>query len=372
MSRIEWTDDTWDPVEGCRRKSPGCDHCWAVQLIGTRFAHIPSYANLVADGQFTGVVSLRHDRLRQPYGARTAKRWFVCSRSDLFGAQVPDAYIAAVWCQAYWTSQEVRGPGRARPGRLPRPVQTFQVLTKRERRMSLWTRGWTSAAQRKDWLAAAYLRGWCTQEDLDYAGLMPDVMPNIWLGVSIESQEYADARVAALLRSPAAVRWVSAEPLLGPVDLTRIAAPSGQQPGMVYDALGRRYGVPGRWEADASAGLDWVVVGGETARRRRQARPMHPDWARTLRDQCTSTGVGFFFKQWGDWAPSDQFDTAGWDDVAWDDGGITMWPDGRIRGGCGHGSYPERAENLWPVGKRTAGHRLDEREWLEGPRGVTA
>lgn len=365
-SKIEWTDRTWDPVEGCRRKSPGCDQCWAVQLIGTRFKHLPNYQGLVADGQFTGKVVLRHDRLNEPIGARTAARWFVCSRSDLFGAQVPDAYIAAVWCRAYWTSGLSAAEGRRVRRRRGGPVQTFQVLTKRERRLEAWTNGWADPAQRKGWISEAHQRGWCDSTDLDYADLMPAAMPNIWLGVSVESQEYADARIPALLRSPAAVRWVSAEPLLGPVDLDRW---------IWGDRCPDRQCDDSTWDHDCRLGeqrLHWVVVGGETARHRRSARSMHPDWARLLRDQCTAAGVGFFFKQWGDWAPIDQFDTVGYDDVAWtDNAAVTMWPDGRLAAGA-LGQFMDRSEVLWPVGKKAAGHMLDEAEWLEAPRGVAA
>lgn len=361
-SAIEWTDRTWDPVEGCRRKSPGCDHCWAVQLIGTRFRTIPAYDGLVVDGQFTGKVTLRADRLNQPVGARTAARWFVCSRSDLFGSQVPDAYIAAIWCRAYWTSTEVRG----RMSRRLKPVQTFQVLTKRERRMEQWVKGWTSRTTRKEWVRTALERGWCDHADVELAGLMPDVMPNIWLGVSVESQEYADQRVPALCRTPAAVRWVSAEPLLGPVDLSRWLTPR--------PAWGPEYVEPtspaGLAVQDlvTRPGIDWVVAGGETAPRARAARPMHPDWARALRDQAQAAGVGYFFKQWGAWAPPDQFDTVGYDDVEWDqNAAITMWPDGRIVAGV-RGEFRDGSEHLWPAGKRYTGHRLDDVEHLDGPR----
>ena len=207
---IEWTDETWNPVTGCTKVSPGCDHCYA-ERVTERFH---------GKGAFERIV-LHPDRLDKPLHWRKPRKVFVNSMSDLFHEQVPDTFIGLVWQVMAET-----------------PQHTFQILTKRHARMR------------------SFLRQWPNYEPL----------PNVWLGVSVEDQKWADIRVPALIQTPAAVRFLSCEPLLGPV---RIG----------YMSL-----------------LDWVIVGGESGP---GARPMHPDWARDLRDQCEAAGVPFLFKQWG-------------------------------------------------------------------------
>lgn len=202
------------------------------------------------------------------------------------------------------------------------------------------------------------------------------VLDHCWLGVSVEDQKRADLRIPALLASPAAVRWISAEPLLGPVDLTRISRPSRQQPELVWDVLNQRYGVPGRWQAPmtAEARLDWVVVGGESGP---GARPMHPEWARSLRDQCTAAGVAYLFKQWGAWGLGARHPEG-------EDGPGDMFinPDGET----GHvwfnedlgyptnyaGPWGEGSQIVSRVGKKRAGRELDGQTWDEFPTTRTA
>lgn len=238
---IEWTDETWNPVTGCDKVSPGCDHCYA-ETIAHRFAGGPAFPNGFD-------VTLHPERLGLPLGWRKPRRVFVNSMSDLFHTNVSDEYIARVFATM------------ARAER-----HTFQVLTKRPARMrSLISDGGQRLLE--------------ATTDEETAGALygaPWPLPNVWLGVSAEDQRWADIRIPALFGTPAAVRFVSAEPLLGPIDLTspRLLAP---------DVLTGR--------------LDWVIVGGESGR---GARPMHPDWARSLRDQCSAAAVPFHFKQWGE------------------------------------------------------------------------
>jgi hypothetical protein len=207
-------------------------------------------------------------------------------------------------------------------------------------------------------------------------------LPNVHLGVSVENQHWADIRIPALLDTPAAVRWISAEPLLGPIDLTRIDASSKQQPDMVYDALGQRYGVPGRWQAPAAAKLDWVVAGGESGPK---ARPPHPDWFRTLRNQCAAADVPFLFKQWGDWGPEWPLDKDGHLLTTPRGLGVTVANDGTVYQ-PGELAYPDgprygeavRAGHdkasltaMYRLGKKKAGRELDGREHNEFPAVAT-
>lgn len=279
-SKIEWTEATWNPVTGCTKVSPGCDNCYA-ETFAERWRGIPGHH---FEQGFD--VVLRPERLNQPLRWRRPRRVFVNSMSDLFHEKIPDRFIA-----------EVFGVMAAAPR------HAFQVLTKRHGRMR-------SLVASEGFREAVYL-----SNNLDQGEHWP--LPNVWLGVSVEDQKWADIRIPALLDTPAAVRWLSCEPLLGPVDLTEVA------PGKVYANRGfvALVGEPR---------IDWVVVGGESGR---GARRMKCDWARSLRDQCTAAGVPFFFKQWGEWLP-------------------VVTPSG---------------EHYERVGKKCAGRALDGRIWDEYP-----
>ncbi len=207
-SSIEWTEATWNPVTGCDRVSPGCARCYA-ERIAERFRGTVAFPNGFD-------VTLRHDRLDLPLQWRKPKKVFVNSMSDLFHDAVPVEFIQHVFAtmrKAHW--------------------HQFQVLTKRSERLRV-------LANEIDW------------------------PPNVWAGVSVENQRWV-ARVDDLRVVPAAVRFLSVEPLLGPVELNL-------------------------------EGIGWVIVGGESGP---GARPMRLDWAVSVRDQCISAGVPFFFKQWG-------------------------------------------------------------------------
>jgi protein gp37 len=271
-THISWTEATWNPLVGCTAVSPGCDHCYAARQASGRLKHTPAYSGLAVAGKFTGEVRLLADRLSQPLRWHRPRRIFVNSMSDLFHDGVPDRYIARVWAVMHQT-----------------PRHTYQVLTKRHARMrSLLT------APRFIELVQD-----CIDEMHDDPDdqLLREAWPprNVWLGVSVEDQKWADIRIPALLATPAAVHWISAEPLLGPINLSEIARADTPDGGWcAVDALGH-----GEWRR-AGVGLDWVVAGGESGP---GARKAHPDWFRTLRDQCDHAGVAFHFKQWGEWMP---------------------------------------------------------------------
>ncbi len=247
-TKIEWTDETWNPVTGCTKVSRGCAHCYA-ERMARRLAGRFGYPE--APNHFD--VTLQPDRLEEPLHWRKPRRVFVCSMSDLFHDDVPKDFIWRVIEMGWRAKQHI-----------------FQILTKRPERMldvlthSMW---WVN-----------------------------DTPQNIWLGVSAENQKAADERIPLLLQCPAAVRLVSIEPMLERIDLRHI-----QKSNLVeIDALTGNHGVKRPLSGKSNAKLDWVIVGGESGP---GARPMHPDWVRDIRDQCNDWGVSFFLKQRGEWLP---------------------------------------------------------------------
>lgn len=270
---IEWTrsDDgtpgaTWNPVTGCTKVSPGCDHCYA-ETFAERWRGIPGHH---FENGFD--VTLRPERLDQPLRWKRPRRIFTNSMSDLFHEAVPDGYIAQVFA--------VMGAARQ---------HTFQVLTKRHGRMRSLLSSGEFARTVLTWEGA-------TMRAHGQHGIVPAEqwpLPNVWLGVSAEDQHWAGIRIPALLDTPAAVRFVSCEPLLGPIDLTFLQGVNGLYPDWV--------GGPGGGTGAPHPLLDWVITGGESGP---GARPMHPAWARQIRDDCDYAEVAFFFKQWGEWGPA--------------------------------------------------------------------
>lgn len=261
-TKIEWTDATWNPITGCSVTSPGCKHCYAMKLAGTRLKHHPSRAGLTIDTNngpvWNGDVRFNEQWFDQPMRWRRPRMVFVCAHGDLFHESVPNTWIDLVFSAMALSPQHI-----------------FQVLTKRASRM---------------------------RDYIDSRSFSKYPLPNVWLGVSVENQEAADERIPLLLDTPAAVRWISAEPLLGPVDLNRILV--NRERGLHGSALHEHHD---DCYYSSECQLDWVVVGGESGE---HARPMHPDWARSLRNQCEAAGVPFFFKQWGEWTEEDPGETA--------------------------------------------------------------
>ena len=315
-SAIEWTDATWNPVTGCTKVSQGCKNCYA-EREWPRLQHLPAYA-----GRAFTDVRCHPDRLNEPLRWRRPRKIFVCHNADLFHEAVPDNFIDLVFAVMALSSRH-----------------TFQVLTKRPERML----NYLSRVDRTDLLRH---RALC---DL---GIRPGgnsrkssyfywdgerwqctwPLPNIWLGVSVEDQATADERIPLLLQTPAAVRWVSAEPLLSPILLCDSPNDMGEP---------RVDWLRGMEATPPIPRLDWIVAGGESGPK---ARPSHPDWVRSLRDQCQAAGVPFFFKRWGEWAP---------------DAPVSKYADSTIK--MDDGTY------LRFVGKKRAGRMLDGREWNEYP-----
>lgn len=277
-TEIAWADEVWNPSVGCTRVSEGCDNCYAFALHDRRYAanlqavnksgvatpkpggvdlHFPPRLRM-ATARELGVtlpfpkqydlpfsqVQLLPDRLDKPLHWRKPRRVFVDSMSDLFHEEVPDEFIARVFA--------VMGAAKQ---------HTFQVLTKRPERMRTMLEG------------GGELHATVAELGVEYAGAYGTnwPLPNVWLGVSVENQAMADLRIPPLLETPAAVRWISAEPLLEPVDF--------------YEWM--KLGIPGKR-------LDWMIVGGESGPRYRK---MDHAWARAIRDQCKAAGIAVFLKQ---------------------------------------------------------------------------
>jgi len=308
-THIEWTDATWNPITGCSLESPGCTNCYAMRLAGTRLSDHPSRANLTREVNgnhiWTGEVRFNEYWLYQPIRWSKPRMIFVCAHGDLFHENVPLEWIVSVFAVM-----------------IAAPQHTYQVLTKRSSRMREVMQYLYEIEAGSDALCEA-IESFAPATDLDFT-----VPPkHIWMGVSAEDQTRWDERVADLRETPAAVRWVSAEPLLG----------------LIRDDHGLQ-------------GIDWIVTGGESGQ---GARPLHLDWARSLRDQCEAAGAPFLHKQNGHFETVFDRDI---EDPDWRN--CSKWerkyPKGRwhnLAGGTGfHG---DRVVYVNPVGKSRAGRLLD-------------
>lgn len=369
---IEWTDATWNPVTGCSVVSAGCTNCYAMRLAGTRLAHHPSRAGLTRDTKagpvWTGAVRLNEEWLDQPLRWNRPRKIFVCAHGDLFAEAVPDAWIDQVFAVMALA-----------------PHHTFQVLTKRPKRMREYLSRDGNVRRifelACDMVVVDQVPAVLLVEGIEDPGLMPSwprvrlgnwPIPNVWLGVSVEDQERSDERIPELLETPAALRFVSAEPLLGPINFTEVQAGEGKlnalTPFRWEDEIESWRGTSPDWEEafldwyQLSAlpepgpmykGLDWVIIGGESGQ---GARPMHPDWARSIRDQCHAAGVPFFFKQWGAWLGGGpgRFHSENCRDLKdWGDGHysalVTKKTAGRLLDGDVHDGFPQaRDERAGP------------------------
>lgn len=302
-SKIEWTEETWNALIGCDKVSAGCKNCYAIKTAWIRM-HNPAmkekYAGTVektANGSlnWTGKVSMHEESLLKPLKARKPTVYFVNSMSDLFHKDVPWNFIYKVF--------EVM---------LLTPQHTYQVLTKRAERLHE-----------------------INDINLHLQRNYPDAtlpLKNVWIGVSVEDQKAANERMPYLNLIPAAVKFLSCEPLLGPVDLHKALDHT-----LKYHAGGLKNCI------------SWVIAGGESGP---GARPMHPDWARSLRDQCAAADVPYFFKQWGNYLPIDQ---------PWQQDspkGLAANEQWLNRDG-GQGFHGQEVYRMRNVGKKAAGRLLD-------------
>lgn len=337
-STIEWTELTWNPTIGCSEQSPGCLYCYAAKMAW-RLMHIPAmaadYAGLakkLPNGRivWTGKVTALENRLSEPLLIKKPATFFVNSMSDLFHPEVPFEFIARIFAVMAIT-----------------PWHTYQVLTKQPKRaleyFAQYENGLPDERQLGEMISPYWdfmhtdpkskvyglrkeLReiGWFY--DTFYSELGNDQtltlelhgpLKNVWIGVSVENEKYVP-RIDELRQIPAAVRFISYEPALGPInpDLT---------------------------------GIHWVICGGESGN---NARPMHPDWPRSIRDQCVAAGVPFFFKQWGQHLPASQ-----------------SWPEVQVKPvQFPSPNTPGKMNTYYRPGKHLAGSVLDGREWKEMPK----
>ena len=298
-TKIEWTDETVNPVRGCRRKSAGCENCYAERLAATRLRHLDSYSGLAtmteSGPRWTGEVQMDIAVMKKVLKWRKPKRIFVCDMSDLFYEGVTDEFIERVFAVMAVAQQH-----------------QFQILTKRPDRMREWFATAPPLYERREnsvswWAEAMDLCIWdsrgsdqsryhqpYSKEQLKHRRVFPGwPLPNVWLGTSVENQMSANTRIPDLLDTPAAVRYISYEPALGPVKFPpwwlgmHLVDSNGivhmpKDPGI--ESIG------GDWKH----GLDWVIAGAESGPGK---RPCEVDWMRSAKDQCEEAGVAFFLKQ---------------------------------------------------------------------------
>ncbi len=298
-SKIEWTDATWNPVTGCTPVSPGCTNCYAADLAATRLKHLPAYEGLAqvnsrGQGVFNGTIKLHDGRLLDPLKWRKPRRVFVNSMSDLFHESVPFEFVDKVFavmalCQKH----------------------TFQILTKRPERMAEYLER-LACIENSDDVDSAIGTAWYRMgipdsliETWDKAHKPPFVpLPNVWLGTSVENEASADERIPHLLRCPAAVRFLSCEPLLSEVEVPFYSY-SCALCGNIFDSPYPNCSTCGFIDDDTQVECDgtlmrytqeihWVIVGGESGPTHRQ---MNLAWLESIVAQCDSAGVPVFVKQ---------------------------------------------------------------------------
>ena len=356
-TEISWTDATWNWLLGCTRVSDGCVNCYA-ETMASRFSGPGKYYEGIAKRtkagpRWTGkVVRAGAEKLFQPLSWTRPRMIFVNSMSDTFHEKVPHEWIDCAFAVM----------------RLA-PQHRYQVLTKRPDRARAY---FTDPAMpdRVEKLVAAYLRGgrgkhapisWVNDGTGCYLG-------NAWLGTSIENEEAARKRLPDLLQTPAAIRFVSLEPLLGPIDTERWF-PSPYQMMMrctrchwVGCSAPHRELCPQCETQMIILGtrIDWAIVGGESGS---GARPMHPAWPREIRDACLASGTPFHFKQWGAFKVGSDFDPC----ATIVDRLGRCWPISDREGLLGADPRPIDPHAMLRVGKHKSGRELDGQEWLEMP-----
>lgn len=314
-TKIEWADQVWNPVTGCSKISEGCQNCYA-ERMAKRMAGRNGYPN---EDPFK--VTLHPDRLTDPIKWKRPRRIFVNSMGDLFHEEVDEEFIAKVFAIMNIASWH-----------------TFIVLTKRPQRMK-------ELLNNEDF---QFHCGWFESQAVrelkieNYNRQYKWPFPNVWLGVTTENQAAADERIPLLLQTPAAIRLVSAEPLLEPIlfyyedGMTDCYPLKGY-----YESLTVNLGIVAK--SGPMPKIDWLIAGGETGP---GARPMHPDWVHNIKNQCLRDNVPFFFKSWGEWT--------------------TEYPQGTDLGNKAMAFRHEKT--FYHVGKKNAGRQLDGVTWDAIPK----
>jgi protein gp37 len=300
-SKIEWTQATWNPITGCDKVSQGCKNCYAEIMHRRLMKMHPRKYNK----PFLGYIETHEDDLSIPMKRKAPTIYFVNSMSDLWHPDVPFDFILSIFLVMKST-----------------PHHTYQILTKRPEQ----------AVRFFEFLKNSPVKTKFHR------------LPNVWIGISVEDQKAAAERIPYLLQIPAAIRFLSCEPLLGPIDLTHIDADgAGHKDYCQINCLTGEQTDMARPCRDVES-IDWVIVGGESGHK---ARPMHPDWVRLIRDQCKRANIPFFFKQWGSWAPPPD-----------------EWPEKAKRQSVVHNGIGYEMINL---GKHAAGNLLDGQTYLNYP-----
>jgi protein gp37 len=314
MTKIEWTNETWNPTTGCDKVSQGCKNCYA-ETVAKRFW---------VERKFTDV-QMHEERLTIPMKWKQPKMIFVDSMSDLFHEAISFEFINHVFTVMSDVDQHI-----------------YQVLTKRPKRMLEFFE-WKSKLHNFKWQPSN----------------------NVWLGVSCENQETADERIPLLLQVPAAVRFLSCEPLLGKIDLQQVKVKFLNAEFIIDVLEGTTFSKGDTQE------IHWVIAGGESGH---DARPMHPDWVRSLRDQCNATDVPFFFKQWGEWANGSHLNAVlnGKQNVVLNNGTTYNYTPAEHNANSHHYSAQQwaalNAVHMSKVGKSKSGSLLDGVEHKEFPK----
>lgn len=371
---IEWADRVWNPTTGCDRVSAGCDNCYALtmakRLKGMGHRKYQRDGDPVTSGP--GFAATHHSAVvGEPFRWKKPQRIFVNSMSDLFHDDIPPEFIAAVWATMKRN-----------------PHLTFMILTKRHGRMR-------SLLSSDEFKQMVFARCGVGSEKLSEQPYLEQYrqwpLPNVWVGVSAENQRWADIRIPVLIDTPAAVRFVSVEPMLGEIRLHPYwlhGRPHWGEPEPIPAANGGT--IPMR-PLELAPRIDWVIVGGESGPKSK-VRPMNPRWVRNLRDQCQHAGTPFFFKQWGEWGPApwkierlpDEF-TLDYKARAEALGATHAFTGGLYQDDAGdwvenfmklsHAPWsverapqaPDIAEGVRFWGKKAAGRELDGRTWDEYP-----
>lgn len=317
-TKIEWADHTFNPWIGCTKVGPGCDNCYAKADFEDRKHRVTWGAGQARSRTKTWGDPVRWNKQHEAFFAANGRRQrvFCASLADVFDNDVDPQWRVDLFELIAVT-----------------PNLDWLLLTKRI--------GNANAMLNETIETMAHgINDWDCQP-----------WPNVWIGATIVNQEEADRDIHKLLTVRAAKRFLSMEPLLGPIDLDRWLELAG---------LNTDLGL-------SNPGLDWVIVGGESGP---HARPMHPDWARILRDQCEAAGVPFLFKQWGEWASMKGAGIAEHGPVMDSCGNVTDWMHQEITLSNGskhqvkaHALTGHATDLMFRVGKKSAGRLLDGREW---------